>query len=124
MRTRREILDIIAGGETININGVDYNRSNSHKVPSEADLAAGDEKKEAEAEVSIKAQMEQLQTELKKLEAAKAARKSSDKEEKSESKSEPKGGTTGDKTSESKKEEAKAEPKAEAKTEAKSDGKK
>lgn len=119
MRTRKEILDIIAGGETININGVDYNRNNVHKVPSEADLAMGDEEKEAKAELSVKAQMEQLQAELKKLEASKAARS---KEEKSELQS--KGSViTDDKTSEPKAE-AKTEAKAETKPEAKSDAKK
>jgi hypothetical protein len=123
MRTRKEILEIINGGETININGVDYNRNNAHAVPSDADLAMGDPEKEDQVEQSIQRQMEKLQAELKKLEAVKAARKAPNKED------EPKGGViTGDKASEPKKEEAKAEaksePKSEPKAEAKSEAKK
>ncbi len=122
-RTRREILDIIAGGETININGTDYHRGNAHKVPSEADLALGDARKETEAEVSVRNQIMQLEAELKKLEASKAARakeeKSSDPVQETKSESQPKGGViTGDKTSEPKTDH-KAEPKAEAKSDAK-----
>jgi hypothetical protein len=101
------MIEAIQGGEEVVLNGVSYGRGNINALPSEADLAAGDAKKEAAAEENIHAQMDALQAELKKLERAKAARASESKG--SESKS-----------SESKAPEAKPEaPKAEAKSEAK-----
>jgi len=109
MRTRQEILEIIDKGQTINIRGVDYNKANRHRVPSEAELALGDKKKEEEAEVNIQSQMEKLEAELKKLQAAKAAREKKEESPKTEtskqeeSSAEPskKGGVvTGDKAAE------------------------
>jgi hypothetical protein len=124
MRTREEILAVIDRGETINIKGIDYNKNNRHDVPSEADLAAGDERKEAEAEQSIQKKMEQLQAELKKLEQLKASRKA-ETTETSDDTSKKGGVVTGEKAQEPKKEEAtKAESKSESKAEAKSEAKK
>lgn len=121
MRTRQEILEIIDKGQTININGVDYNRTNRHKVPSEADLAVGDEKKEKDATASIQSQIERLQADLQKLEAAKAARAEKEeapkKNEGSEETSKKGGVITGDKAAPAK-EESKPEAK-ESKSEAK-----
>lgn len=120
MRTRDEILEVIDRGETINIKGIDYNKNNRHAVPSEADLAAGDAQKEAEAEQSIQAQMAKLQAELKKLEQLKASRSKTEAAETSDDTSKKGGVVTGEKAQEPKKEEAtKSESKAEAKSDAK-----
>ena len=122
MHTRQEILKFIEGGETVNIKGIDYNKHNAHKVPSDADLAVGDEAKEADAEALINNQIAALQRDLKKLEAAKAQRAKATESESTDDTSKKGGVVTGEKADT--KTETKAESKSDAKAEAKSDAKK
>jgi hypothetical protein len=103
MLTRKQMLTVINGGETIVFKGQSYGRHNINELPSEADLAKGDAEKEAAAAENIKAQLAALQADLDKLEANKAKTAEPVKTE-----------------DDSKKE----TPKADAKSEAKSDSKK
>lgn len=98
-KTERELLveAIQKHGSTIHAGKV-FTKENMHELPSEADMAAGDEEKSAAARERIEAQIAVLKDELKKLDAPKAAAPE--------------------------KVEPKAEPKVDAKAEAKSDAKK
>lgn len=107
--SNKQIKEVIRRGETVVLNGVSYGQDNLNDVPSDAELAKGDAKKEAAAIADIKAQQAALQAQLEQLESSKAeAEKAARAEAKSES---------GD---EAKKEAPKAEaPKAEAKSDKK-----
>ena len=108
MLTRKDMLKVIAGGERISLAGTSYGPDNINDLPSEADLAKGDAKREEETIASLKAQKEALDAELKKLESSKAE---SEAKAKSDAKAEAK-------------ETEKSEAKSDAKSEAKSDAKK
>ncbi len=88
---REEMLDVVSKKGAVIYKGVVYTSANISELPSEADMAAGDEEKTAAAKESIQSQIDALQEQLKKLDAApKAAPKAAKEESKSEAKSEAK----------------------------------
>ncbi len=96
---REEMVEIIKKGGATIYKGTVYSQNNLSKLPSEAEMAEGDEVKTAAAKESLESQVEALQAELKKLESApKATTKESKSEAEEETKAEAKAPTKSEKS--------------------------
>lgn len=73
---RDYMLNVIANGGSIILNGMHYSKENVSEFPSVADLALGDKEAEKAAKVEIEAQLQALLAEKAKLEAEVKEKKS------------------------------------------------